>query len=211
MRSKRRRNKVSAWRGLLVVAVALVFATLGLLASLAVRGHGGGLALASGSASPAAPWPGDDGEDAPTLAQFAAPIALPDLHGAMHTVPRRGRVQLINYWATWCGPCRQELPLLAAYVARHRSGDAEVVSIALDSREAAQSLLDSQPLPFRVLIEFPGDNDSSVALGNRSRSLPFSVLVASDGRVLRRHTGSFADAEQLSDWAKTKSAEAHTP
>lgn len=191
-----------AWRGLLIVALALVFACLGLLASLAVRGHAGGLPLTSASDSPSASWAGDDPEDAATLAQFAAPNVLPDLNGAMHTVPRRGHAQLINYWATWCGPCRQELPLLADYAARHRAGDAEVVSIALDSREAAHSLLDAQPLPFPVLIEFPGDNDSSVALGNRSRSLPFSVLVAADGRVLRRHTGSFEDADQLSKWAE---------
>ena len=91
--------------------------------------------------------------------------------------------------------------MLAAYAGRHQPGDAEVVSIALDSREAAQSLLDTQPLPFPVLIEFPGDNDSSVALGNVNLSLPFSVLVAADGRILRRHTGSFQDAEQLNDWA----------
>ena len=129
----------------------------------------------------------------------------------MHTVPRRGHAQLINYWATWCGPCRQELPLLAAYAARHQAGDVEMVSIALDSREAAQSLLDAQSLPFPVLIEFPGDNDSSVPLGNLSRSLPFSVLVAADGRIVRRHTGSFEDAEQLSAWAKPGDAATLAP
>lgn len=198
---KRQRNSMPAWRGLLIVAAALVFACLGLLASVAVRGHAGGLPRVSVSASPGVPWPGEESDDA-AVAQFAAPTVLPDLTGAMHTVPRRGRAQLVNYWATWCGPCRQELPLLAAYAARHQPGDVEVVSIALDSREAAQSLLDAQPLPFPVLIEFPGDNDSSVALGNVNQSLPFSVLIAADGRIVRRHTGSFADAEQLNEWAK---------
>lgn len=191
-----------AWRGLLIVAVALVFACLGLLASVAVRGHAGGSPSGSAQSLSGVPRSGDDGEEAATLAQYAAPTALPDLDGVIHTVPRPGRAQMINYWATWCGPCRQELPLLAGYTARHRDGDVEVVSIALDSRNAAQSFLDEQHLPFPVLIEFPGDNDSSVALGNLRRSLPFSVLVAADGRIVRRHTGSFEDADELSAWAQ---------
>jgi thiol-disulfide isomerase/thioredoxin len=131
------------------------------------------------------------------------PVQLPDLAGRPLTVPTAGRATLLNYWASWCGPCIGEMPLLDGFATGQPTGTAPVgvVGIALDEAIPVRAFLDRQPVRFPILIEAPGNRDSSVRLGNHRNVLPFSVLVGADGRVIARHYGAFEDARQLRDWA----------
>ena len=131
-------------------------------------------------------------------------FTLPGLAGPAMTVPARGRPVLLNYWASWCGPCLDELPLLSAFAAQQGPSGVQVVGIALDDRTQAEAFVRQHPLGFPSLSEAPGEHDSSVRLGNHRGVLPYSVLIGADGRQLRSHSGAFRDAEDLRAWAEIR-------
>ena len=191
-------------QALLIFGAALLAACLGLVASVALYGPGPLLRseLGQGLLQRWLAEPGPPGLRIAEPGDPMAPIRLADLRGQWRTVPRPGRALLINYWASWCGPCREEMPLLAAYARRQHEGDVDVVGIALDSTAAAQAFLATTPVPFTTLVEAPGERDSSVQLGNRQGVLPFSVLIGADGRLLKRRFGAFDSMEDLSGWAE---------
>ena len=131
-------------------------------------------------------------------------FTLPGLAGPAMTVPTHGRPVLLNYWASWCGPCLNELPLLSAYSTQQGPNGVQVVGIALDDPIQAGAFLSQHPLGFPSLIEAPSEHDSSVRLGNRRGVLPYSVLIGADGRRVRSRSGAFRDAEDLRAWAEIR-------
>ena len=158
-----------------------------------------GLALGywSNTREPAAP----EGVEVARIGDRAPDLVLRDLDG----VPRRldewsGAPRVINFWATWCGPCIEEMPLLDAFAQEPGHGVA-VIGIALDEEAAVETFLDQVLARYPQLIEAPGRSDSSVRLGNTRNVLPFSVLIGADDRVRRLRTGAFRDADDLRDWA----------
>ena len=111
-----------------------------------------------------------------------------------------GPVRLVNYWASWCGPCREEMPVLDAYAADRARHGVQVIGIALDEAEPARAFLAQVPVSFDLLVETPGPGDTSVRLGNTRGVLPFTVLVDVQGRLVKRHYGAFADAAEVQAW-----------
>ena len=194
-----------ALSALLILSAALVAAVLGLVASVALLGPGPLLQTRAGQAVADWLWsrnlpaglrvvePGD----------VVPPFSLPGLGGPDRQLPRPGRPLLINYWASWCGPCREELPLLDAFAA-HATDGVEVVAIALDERADAEAFLRRHPLALTVLLEAPGADDSSVRVGDRNGVLPYSVLIDAEGRLVRQRAGAFRDAQELRQFTKLR-------
>ncbi|MDR6937124.1 MULTISPECIES: TlpA disulfide reductase family protein [unclassified Luteibacter] len=111
----------------------------------------------------------------------------------------RGKRVLINFWATWCAPCRREMPLLSENAGRYRERNVAILGVAEDSANAVRSYLAERPVDYPIVL---ADNDApggSLSFGNMRRVLPYSVLIGEDGRILRRKLGTFSQAE-LDDW-----------
>jgi len=107
-----------------------------------------------------------------------------------------GKVVLINFWATWCPPCRAEIPdLEAAYRAWEGNG-LVVLGLSTDeSREQVQAFVDEFGMTYPILL----DSEAKIMETYRARGLPMSVLVDRDGVIQVRHIG-YLDAEQLNDY-----------
>jgi thiol-disulfide isomerase/thioredoxin len=134
--------------------------------------------------------------------QPVPPMRLPELRsGVLEPLAAPGRPRLLNYWASWCGPCRKEMPLLDAFAQSQDGVGVEVVGIALEPAEDALAFLDQVPVRFLLLQETPGPGDSSVRLGNRRGLLPFTALLDRDGRLLKVHVGPFPSEAAVAAWA----------
>ena len=127
---------------------------------------------------------------------FTAGAPRPD--PALRTLDAwRGRWLLVNFWAPWCPPCRKELPVLRAAQRRLGGHGLQVVGIAEDTPTHVRAFLARLPLDYPVLL--PAADHPGAAFGNRAQLLPYSVLVAPDGRLLKRHYGAFTEAT-LNAW-----------
>ncbi|WP_298193596.1 TlpA disulfide reductase family protein [Metallibacterium sp.] len=120
--------------------------------------------------------------------------ALRTLDGRPATLDAwRGRWLLLNFWAPWCPPCREELPVLRALQQRAGPRGLQVIGIAEDTPGAVRAFLKTTPLDYPALL--PGDDHPGLAFGNTRQGLPYSVLIAPDGRMLKRHYGAFTTPE----------------
>lgn len=111
----------------------------------------------------------------------APPLALQDLDGRVHRLEDyRGQVVLINFWATWCEPCREEMPSMNRLRASLAGRPFEVLAINLaESEPRIRRFLEQLPLDFPVLM----DRDSAAAKRWQARLLPVSFLIGPDGRI----------------------------
>jgi thiol-disulfide isomerase/thioredoxin len=121
----------------------------------------------------------------------------PDLSGR----PRRllewqGHPLVCNFWASWCAPCREELPLLDAMQREMAPNSVQVVGIAIDTAMNVQDFLKDVRVSFPILIAGPAAIDLMRRLSNRSGALPFTVMLDAAGRVRERRLGAYG-AEEL--------------
>ncbi|MFL9583274.1 TlpA family protein disulfide reductase [Stenotrophomonas sp. AB1(2024)] len=123
-------------------------------------------------------------------------IVLPDVDGTpVDFAAFRGRPLLINVWASWCGPCVEEMPMLAAFAAAQPPDGVRVVGLAIDTPDGVRDFLDRVPVKYPIVIEQPAPDDASVRLGNAQGLLPYTVLVDADGKIIKQKLGPFADGE----------------
>jgi thiol-disulfide isomerase/thioredoxin len=112
----------------------------------------------------------------------------------------KGKPLMLNFWATWCPPCVEELPLLNAFFNENKAKGWQVLGLAVDQAEPVRRFLTHSPLEFPVaLAGFPG-MEISKSLGNFSSGLPFTVLFNSDGAVVHRKMGRVSP-DELQVWA----------
>ena len=113
----------------------------------------------------------------------------------------RGKPLLVNFWATWCPPCIEELPLLDSYYRKYVAKSWQVVGLAIDQPSAVRAFLARKPVSFPVGLAGLEGTELGKALGNVNGGLPFSVLVSGAGEVLHRKMGRLTDAD-LAGWVQ---------
>ena len=117
-------------------------------------------------------------------------LPLPNLSGKTQTLEEwRGKTLVINFWATWCAPCREEIPDLIAIRSEYAAKSIEIVGIAIDNAEAVKPYAQQMSIPYPLLIGEGSALEMSRALGNPSGALPYTVVIAPDGAILMRHLG----------------------
>lgn len=192
------------WKqAVLIGALGLVGAMAGLGAAMAVLGPGAVLG------TPAGQWAlghllghqatTPDGRAVIGFGDSVPPLPLRGLDGQPHTLGTGAQPILINYWASWCPPCVEEMPLLDTLATTQGPDGVRVVGIALDEPDEVKDFLARHPVAFPIYLETSGPNDSSVLLGNARGVLPYSVLIDADGRLRKTKLGAFRDNE-LEDW-----------
>lgn len=111
----------------------------------------------------------------------------------------KGKPLLINFWATWCPPCVEELPLLDRFYSENKAKSAQIVGLAADKAEAVGGFLKKLPLTFPIGITDLSGIALSKSWGNLAGGLPFSVMLAADGRVMQRKMGKLSE-DDLKTW-----------
>lgn len=114
-----------------------------------------------------------------------------------------GKTVLVNFWATWCPPCVEELPLLDYFYQENKDKNIQVVGLAVDQPSAVRTWLQSKPLNFPVGMAGLAGTELSKSLGNQTGGLPFSVVFGASGKLLHRKLG-IVSPEDLALWAKLK-------
>lgn len=123
-------------------------------------------------------------------------LPMTDTAGERQTLERwRGRTLVLNFWATWCAPCREEIPDLIAIRREYADKSVEVVGIAIDNADAVSTYARSLNITYPIVIGAGTALDLARALGNPSGALPYTVVVASDGAILMRHLGRLPKAK----------------
>lgn len=117
----------------------------------------------------------------------AAPnFSLPARAGTAALDSLRGTVVVLDFWASWCTPCRQSFPWLAQLQARHGERGLRVVAINMDkSRAAAERFLAAVPAPFTIAFDPTG----KTAEAYRVSGMPTTILIGRDGTIRHRHVG----------------------
>jgi thiol-disulfide isomerase/thioredoxin len=113
----------------------------------------------------------------------------------------QGKPLLINFWATWCPPCIEELPLIDAFYNRNKSKSLQVIGLAVDQPSMVRRYLTQKPLSFPVGLAGFNGTELGRTLGNAQSVLPFSVIFDAKGRLLAQKAGKLDQAE-LDAWLK---------
>lgn len=136
-----------------------------------------------------------------TAALFEA--TFPDADGRPQPLSQwRGRLLVVNFWATWCPPCVEEMPLLQQVRDAYRERGVEVIGLGIDSPAKIAAFRDRHRLTLPLLVAGTGGSDLNRALGNISGALPYTVLIGTDGRVREKHLGQ-VQPQQLRRWLDT--------
>jgi thiol-disulfide isomerase/thioredoxin len=117
-------------------------------------------------------------------------FSLAGLDGAMHDSSEfDGRHRLLNFWATWCAPCRREIPLLKEFQAEQGDDGILIIGIAVDFMEEVQKYAEAAEFNYPILV---GEMDAMAVAeqsGLQFHALPFTMIVTRDGEFLTAHIG----------------------
>lgn len=127
--------------------------------------------------------------DAPAVAGLWA-ISFPDLEGSLQPLSRwRGQVLVLNFWASWCAPCREEMPDFASLRAQYRPRGVEFVGLAIDNPANVTQFLQRQPVNYPILVGEGAAHSLARLLGNPTGALPYTVVFDREGKIVLTHLG----------------------
>jgi len=146
------------------------------------------LALAAGLI--AANWLRQPGPAQPGAAEALLAAPLKDLQGRTQTLaPYRGQVLVVNFWATWCPPCREEIPVFVEAQARLGAKGLQFVGIALDNPQQVAVFVQEFGVNYPILIGGINESEALRQLGNPGGGLPYTLIYGRDGQLREKIIG----------------------
>lgn len=129
--------------------------------------------------------------------------SLPDINDKKTTMSQwQGRLLLVNFWATWCSPCVEEMPELAELQAELQAQNVQVIGIGIDSADNIREFAGKYQIDYPLYIAGMEGIGLSRNMGNQQGGLPFTVLFGKDGEVKKRYLGRLDMQEVRRDLAQ---------
>ena len=123
-------------------------------------------------------------------------VGLPDLDGREQLLGQwKDRVMVVNFWATWCAPCREEMPEFVRAQAELGAKGLQFVGIAVDQVDKVRQFAAEIAVNYPLLIGGYGAMELSKSLGNKLMALPFTIVVGRDGMVAHTQLGPLREAQ----------------
>ncbi len=129
------------------------------------------------------------------------PLVLDDLNGKQRKLyDWHGRVIILNFWASWCGPCLTEIPSLVRYQQEYGEAGLQIIGVAMDEAQKARNVVRSLYINYPVLVADPDDNQGLLGhWGDARQVLPYSVVIGRDGHIHFTRIGVM-DEESFTDY-----------
>lgn len=145
-------------------------------------------------------------EAPPNLASLAVPqahtstaitaLTLPDTTGTNQSMSQwRGKILVVNFWATWCPPCREEMPAFSRLAEKHAANGVQFVGISIDTLNNVLDFQKRTPVSYPLLIGTMETVQNTIPLGNNAQALPFTAIFDRSGVLHSVKLGRLAEAE----------------
>jgi peroxiredoxin len=132
------------------------------------------------------------------VGHYRPDFVLPDMTGKPHTVKEwEHDVLIVNFWATWCKPCRREIPMFTRLQATKRQFGLQFIGIAIDEKAAVDNFISDLEIPINYPILVGEDDAITIAkqYGDEFGILPYSVIIDRSGRIIYIQYGEFSRSE----------------
>lgn len=121
-------------------------------------------------------------------------FALPDLDGNMHQLSDwDGKARLVNFWATWCAPCRREIPLLMKTQEAHADENIQIIGIAVDFVDQVTAYAQETQFNYPILVGQEDAMAAAEASGVSFIGMPFTMVITPSGELIKTHIGEILE------------------
>lgn len=128
--------------------------------------------------------------------------SLPDANGQSHDLAQwKNKPLVVNFWATWCAPCVEEMPELSELQADIAPAGMQILGIGIDSAENIAQFASKHGISYPLYVGGVNATELARSLGNRSGGLPFTVLIDANGEVRKSYLGRLKMEELRADLA----------
>lgn len=120
---------------------------------------------------------------------------LPDAAGIPQPIAQwKGKILVLNFWATWCPPCREEMPAFSRLHEKYSANGVQFVGISIDSPAKVRQFSEETPVAYPLLISTLDIMQTLADFGNIAQGLPFTVIVGRDGNLYSTKLGRYDEA-----------------
>jgi thiol-disulfide isomerase/thioredoxin len=166
--------------------------------------YGAAAVLAAGAGAGAAWWSqrrGEAGTAAPLDAAFWGQRFERPEGGELQFAALRGKPLLLNFWATWCAPCVEEMPMIDRFFREQSGNGLQVVGLAIDQPSSVRKFLQRTPVSYPIGLAGLEGTELLRELGNAAGGLPFTLAVSAAGAVAARKMGKLEQSD-LDGWRR---------
>lgn len=116
--------------------------------------------------------------------------SLPDVTNSKQELSQwQGKLLLVNFWATWCAPCVEEMPELTELQSEQSFKNLQVIGIGIDSADNIREFTEKHKISYPIYVSGMEGSEMSRKLGNQQGGLPYTVLIGSDGQIKKTYLG----------------------